>query len=557
MTNIQKKNSFAQIFKRIKSLIRPNNIFIKKASSNMEILRDVHIPMRDGSYLSANIYIPKQKGPFPVLLSLSPGRKDVLSKDGHIFIQYRLSRIPGTITISDETSFEAPDPDFWTAKNGYVVINIDKKGFGVSPRGKEPQIYFGKEEIENLHDAIEWAGIQKWSSGNVGLFGVSYLAMNQYKVAEMNPPHLKAICPWEGISDLYKDWFYPGGVREDGFTPFFFSKLKTFGYGFDFRKEQLNREIRDGWWKSFVANFEKITIPTLNCISFSTQMFHNSGSERFYEKVASKDKWLYTHRGGEWTEYYSAEATALVLKFFDHFLKGIENGMLNHPKVRLEIREFGNKVKEVRYEKKWPPENVIWTPFYLNTEIQTLSKDSNVSKSESENEFDLKNDSLAYSYIFKRDTEIVGPMKLTLHIKLDDCDDANIFVGIQKFHNDKEVSFEGVAGFENDIVTKGTLRVALRKTINSSNAHDMPDYDFDILEPLEKNKVAKLEVKLAPSATFFAKGDELRLILQGQWFNKQGKLHQFFTYLGNVKGKCKIISSEGYSNQLLIPIIEK
>jgi len=90
-----------------------------------------------------------------------------------------------------------------------------------------------------------------------------------------------------------------------------------------------------------------------------------------------------------------------------------------------------------------------------------------------------------------------------------------------------------------------------------SNAHDMPDYDFDILEPLEKNKVAKLEVKLAPSATFFAKGDELRLILQGQWFNKQGKLHQFFTYLGNTKGKCKIISSGGYSNQLLIPIIEK
>ena len=85
----------------------------------------------------------------------------------------------------------------------------------------------------------------------------------------------------------------------------------------------------------------------------------------------------------------------------------------------------------------------------------------------------------------------------------------------------------------------------------------MPDYDFDTLKPLERNEVAKLEIKLTSSATFFAKGDELRLILQGKWFNKQGKLHQVFTYLGNTKGKCKIISSKKYPSQLLVPVIEK
>lgn len=551
---IQKKNSLAQIFKRIKGLINPINVMVKETGPNMKILRDVHIPMRDGSYLSANIYMPKQEGTFPSLLSLHPGRKDVVCKNGYMHIQFRFARIPGTITISDETSFEAPDPDFWVA-NGYAIVNIDKRGFGISPKGKHPQAFFDQEEIQDLYDAIEWAGTQPWSNGNVGLFGVSYLAINQYKVAELNPPLLKAICPWEGVSDLYKDWFYPGGVREDGFTPFFSGRLQDFGYAIDLRQEQVNRETRDEWWKSMVADFEKITIPVLNCISFSTQMFHSRGSTRVYERIGSEHKWLYTHRGGEWTEYYNNEVTALVLKFFDYFLKGFDNGMLDHPKVRLEIREFGDTVKEVRYEKQWPPENITWTPFYLNGQNKHLCIGSNAP--DSERTFDLAGGSVSYSYIFERDTEIVGSMKLTLYIELEGCDDANIFAGIQKFHEGKEVDFEGIYGFANDIVSKTALRVALRSVNESLSLPYSPEHDFDTLKPLGKNEVAKLEFQFSPSATFYAKGDELRLTLQGQWFIKRGKLHQVFTYLGNTKGRCKVLSSSKYPSQLLMPVIEK
>ena len=129
----------------------------------------------DGSYLSANIYMPSRAGIFPALLSLHPGRKDVLCKDGYMHIQLRFARQPGKITFSDETSFEAPDPNFWVA-NGYTVINIDKRGFGLSPKGKEPQVYFGQEEIEDIYDAIEWTGVQSWCNGNVGLLGVSYFS---------------------------------------------------------------------------------------------------------------------------------------------------------------------------------------------------------------------------------------------------------------------------------------------------------------------------------------------------------------------------------------------
>jgi predicted acyl esterase len=551
---VEKKNSPKQIFGKIRGLINPPNVQVKEISPSIKILRDVHIPTRDGSYLSANIYMPSQAGTFPVILALHPARKDVLCKDGYMHIQLKFARQPGKITFSDETSFESPDPNFW-ASNGYVVINIDKRGFGLSPKATQPQVYFGQEEIEDIYDAIEWASVQPWSSGSVGLLGVSYLAINQYKVAAMNPPHLKAIIPWEGVSDLYKDWFYPGGVQEVGFTPFLFSRLQTFGDGFDMGKEQADRPTRDKWWASFVADFEKISVPMLNCISFASQMMHTRGSDRAYKWAGSAHKWLYTHRGGEWTAYYSTEVNALMLKFFDYFLKGIDNGMLEHPKVRLEIREFGDQVKEVRYENQFPPENVVWTPFYLDGKSKSLSV--NFISPDSEASFNLTKDSLLYSHIFERDTEIVGPMKLTIYVELEGCNDANLFAGIQKFHDGKEVNFDGTYGFPNDIVTKTAQRVALRTINEELSTPYSPEHDFDTLRPLTQGEVAKIELQLEPSATFFRKGDELRLVVQGRYFISGVKVNQPFTYKKSTVGRCKIHSSVHYRSELLMPIIEK
>ena len=551
---VEKKNSPKQILGKLRGLINPPNVHVKKISPSIKILRNIHIPTRDGSYLSANIYMPSYEGRFPVLLSLHPARKDVLCKNGRMHIQFRFARQPGTISFSEETSFEAPDPDFW-APNGYVVINIDKRGFGLSPKGSSPQKFFDQDEIENLYDAVEWAGIQPWSNGNVGLLGVSYLAINQYKVAAMQPPHLKAIIPWEGVSDLYKDWFYPGGVREDGFTPFFSRRIQQFGDAMDLRKEQTDHETRDDWWKSFVPDYEKITVPMLNCISFASQMMHTRGSNRVYQQAGSEHKWLYTHRGGEWTAYYSSEVTALMLKFFDHFLKGFDNGMLEHPKVHLEIREFGDEVKEVRYENQFPPENVVWTPLYLNGQNASLSAAFDVPNSEAC--FELAKDSLHYAYTFEKDTEIVGPMKLTLYVELEGCEDANLFAGIQKFHNGKEVNFDGTYGFPNDIVTKTAQRVALRKVNEALSTPFSPEHDFDTLVPLQKGEVAKMELQLEPSATFFRKGDELRLVVQGHYFISGVKINQPFTYKKSLTGKCKIHSSALFRSELLLPMIEK
>ena len=320
-------------------------------------------------------------------------------------------------------------------------------------------------------------------------------------------------------------------------------------------KQQRDRPTRDEWWQSFVADFEKITVPMLNCISFASQMMHTRGSQRVYERAGSAHKWLYTHRGGEWTAYYSAEVNALMLKFFDHFLKGADNGMRQHPKVRLEIREFGDEVKEVRYENQWPPENVVWTPFYLDGQNGILSSTPELPDATAT--FELANGRLQYTYIFKRDTEVIGPLKLVLYIELDGCDDANIFAGIQKFHDGKEVNFDGTYGFPNDIVTKTAQRVALRTVNETLSTPYSPEHNFATLKPLQRGEIAKMELQFEPSATYFRKGDELRLVLQGQYFISGAKINQPFTYKRNTVGTGKVHTSAQCRSELWLPIIEK
>ena len=109
---------------------------------------------------------------------------------------------------------EAPDPAWWAAQ-GYAVVNCDLRGAGTSEGSAG---LLSDQEGEDVYDLVEWAAAQPWSTGAVGMMGVSYLAMSQWKAAALQPPGLKAICPWEGFTDAYRDLMRPGGIRENGFV---------------------------------------------------------------------------------------------------------------------------------------------------------------------------------------------------------------------------------------------------------------------------------------------------------------------------------------------------
>ena len=68
------------------------------------------------------------------------------------------------------------------------------------------------QETSDIYECIEWAAVQSWSNSRIGLNGISYYAMNQWWVAMLAPPHLAAICVWEGVVDYYRDLARHGGI---------------------------------------------------------------------------------------------------------------------------------------------------------------------------------------------------------------------------------------------------------------------------------------------------------------------------------------------------------
>jgi predicted acyl esterase len=177
--------------------------------------------------------------------------------------------------LSAWTGWEAPDPAFWVPR-GYAVVNADLRGGGAS---EGTAALFSDQEAEDYYELIEWAGGQPWSSGRVGLAGVSYLAISQYKVAALRPPHLAAICPWEGFTDLYRDFARPGGVLESGFSSIWSTltrkKARVAG---NLRRELARRPERDEWYAVLTPRLEQIEVPMLVCGSFSDHSLQTRGS---------------------------------------------------------------------------------------------------------------------------------------------------------------------------------------------------------------------------------------------------------------------------------------
>jgi putative CocE/NonD family hydrolase len=180
--------------------------------------RDAPVVVRDGTTLRVNVVRPAGDGRFPVLVSAHPYGKDNLPRrrgsGWSVSFQFRILRQAAPLRFSSLTGWEAPDPAWWAAQ-GYAVVNCDLRGAGTSDG--EAGLLSGQEG-EDVHDVIEWAAAQPWSTGSVGMLGVSYLAISQWEAAAQRPPGLKAICPWEGFTDAYRDLLFPGGIREDGFV---------------------------------------------------------------------------------------------------------------------------------------------------------------------------------------------------------------------------------------------------------------------------------------------------------------------------------------------------
>ena len=518
--------------------------------------RDVGVRMRDGVVLRVNVFRPDNDLRHPVLLCLHPYGKDRLpgkkrfGRGYRMALQYRLMAQTEPLTQSAWTGWEGPDPAFWVAR-GYVVVNADQRGWGHSQGVGE---LCSDSEARDGYDVVEWAAQQPWSTGKVGMTGVSYLAISQWTTASANPPHLAAICPWEGLTDVYQDWARAGGVRDNGFMSF---------WGFMMRaarrspctvdREAKTRPLFDQWWAARNRPLENIDVPALVCGSFSDQGLHSRGSFEGFRRISSPHKWLYTHRSPKWAAYYSTDVLALQEKFFDHFLRGADNGMLDVPRVRVEVREDRDTITSTRGASTWPLPNTQWHILHLDAAEGTLNPTPPAAAATIT--FDSRKRPATFTYRFDKDTEVVGPMVLTVPVSVVGADDLSLFAGVRKFRGGREVTFQGSFGFTGDLVTRGNLLASHRRVDRDRSLPYQPFLPQTHAEPLTDGQIVQLEVGLMPSATLFRAGEELRVDLQGHWFFPRNPITGQFPahYVATRRSSCTIHTGDAHQATLTIP----
>ncbi len=553
--------------RKLHSMIRPP---VTIYPATVLVHRDLPVVTRDGTVLRVNLHLPPGAGPFPILISAHPYGKDNLprkrrgGKGYRIPLQYRMLRQTGPIRISELTGWEAPDPAWWTAR-GYAVINADLRGAGTSDGVGS---LMSDQEAADIADIVQWAGAESWSTGAVGLIGVSYLAISQWKAAALQPPSLRAIVPWEGFTDAYRDLVRPGGIREVGFVAIWSKGMQRARMTFSLGEQSRARPLRDDWWQALVPDLARITVPALICGSFSDNNLHTRGSFRGFEQISSPDKHLYTHRTGKWAAFYSDEARAVQLAFLDRHLRppidaalsarGFDDGTSAPddllPRVRLEVRESRTAVADVRHETQWPLESTHWTSLYLTGD--GLSTDpAGTARSIA---FPTRSHGVRFGWTVPDDIELTGPMALRLFVSVHGAHDLNLFAGVEKWSGTGYVPFEGSYGFGRDRVTTGWLKASLRRLDEQRSQPFDPVPTLDRREPLANGEIVLADIALGPSSTLFKAGDRLRVVVAGRWLWSRNPLTGQLpaAYRRAPRATGRLHWGPDRQARLLVPVIE-
>jgi uncharacterized protein len=548
----QRRGALRYALDRIRGVANPP-ITVIQAPADIVVEHDVEVSTRDGTVLRINVIHESGDVARPVILSIHPYGKDNLptrrGRKSTFPMQYRIMRQPEAITFSTLTGWEAPNPAWWTAQ-GFTVVNADSRGCGHSDGTGR---LLSQQEAEDTYDLVQWIAGQPWCDGNVVMLGVSYLAISQYAVAALQPPALRAICPWEGWTDAYRDLAFPGGVREHGFIRIWSRNLRrSTQQAYTLERMQDDHPLRDEFWRSLVPDLSAIKVPMLVCGSFSDNNLHSRGSIRAFTRGGSAHARLYTHRGGKWATFYSEAALAEQLKFFREVLDDAPGSR----SVRLEVRADRDTITAVREETEWPLARTRWRPIYLAGAGVLAAEQPQTAGSIT---FETLSRAAAFSWTIPAEIELTGPMAARLWVELEGCDDANLFVGVEKWRDGTFVGFEGSYGYGRDRVTTGWQRVALRALDPELSQPWEPVSACTEQQPLRAGEVVAIDVALGPSATLFRAGEQLRLVVAGRWLCPRNPLvgQMPAAYQHSPRGRVTLHWGPRYDAHLLIPEIPK
>ena len=522
---------------------------------NMRITWHQPITMDDGLVVRADVYRPvSDEARCPVILTYGIYGKGLLYEDGYpMQWQKMVEDHPEILEMSSNKyqNWETTDPECWVP-HGYAVVRVDSRGAGWSPGFMDPA---SAREVEDLYQCIEWAGTQPWSNGKVGMLGISYYSSNQWRVAGLHPPHLAAIIPWEGQNDRYRDSGYHGGILCEFQKRWAKHQVVNIQYGrgeramksrfngesvagpvtlsdeelaknrFDAFEELKKHPFDDEWHRSRSADLSLIKTPLLTCANWGGQGIHPRGNfNGFTETPESTPKWLEAHGDSHWSLFSSGYGVALQKRFFDHFLKGIDNGWDKQPRVQLNVRHPGERFV-LRHEDEWPLARTLWTKLYLDPNDMSLGE--HTASQERKVTYEALGDGVTFwTKPLEHETEITGPMAAKLFVS-STTSDADLFLIVRVFDPEgKELTFMGSTD-PNTPIANGWLRASHRRLDPHKSKPYRPHHPHDRAEPLTPDEVYECDVEILTSCIVVPAGWRIALTVRGKDYEYEGELSEF------------------------------
>lgn len=504
---------------------------------------DIMVPMRDGTRLAVDVYRPDTEGRFPALLAIAPHNK---------FLQR-----PEVIEACNNQPAWAPlwcgpaeggDTKFLTSR-GYVHVVGNLRGFGNS----DPGDAFTKSAKMDLYDSIEWIAQQPWCDGNVGMIGISWFGRKQLVAATTQPPHLKAIFPYDPqwIS-VFRD-FYPGGVihtmafhlmkfsaetpHDVELTP---GEEKLWEEAFnnpDYRMYSaifnlLERKGKLGglFFKHLIDPYEpenveeleeevkKINIPVYLGTGWYAYTYkcHLFGNFRYWELCmnAPFKKMLLTgpaHVPRPWISFHDE-----LLRWYDYWLKGIDTGIKDEPRTKIWVMG----ANRWRYSDEWPLKETTWKKLYLDSwerlrwePFTTLSKDG-IDAPDCFAQMPLTQTRTVQKLRYMTDPlpddlEVTGPLSLHFWAEIDQ-EDTNWITIIKDVGPDVSVQTAREGEMERPQVperevTRGWLKASHRAVDEKRSLPGRPFHPLtrNAQKPVVPGEITRYDVEIAPTSNLF------------------------------------------------------
>ncbi|UPK76353.1 CocE/NonD family hydrolase [Nocardioidaceae bacterium SCSIO 66511] len=521
----------------------------RQASEHDEIVVDwdVQVPTRDGLELRADVFRPREVGDYPVILAMGPYGKGLNFEEGFPANWRRM--IEAYPEVAEDTSnrfqnWEMVDPEKWVP-DGYVCVRVDSRGAG---RSRGLLDVFSQLEARDYYDCIEWAGVQPWSNGRVGLLGISYYATNQWHVAALQPPHLSAICVWEGFADYYRDAARHGGILSGFLEGWFNRQVARVQHGVADRgfrdpntgyavagDEQLSeralrenrvdpgehardRRLDGAYYAERTPDLSRINVPLFSAGNWGGMGLHTRGNIEGFLAVGSQEKWLEMHGDTHFSPFYTDRGVSLQKQFFGTFLKDEDNGWRERPAVELLIRHPGERFVS-RFEASWPLPDTNWTRFYLDPHTMSLAREPRPG---APLEYQTMGAGLRFSLpVVDHDREFTGHSAVRMRVS-SQTSDADIFVALQLFDPDgEEVTFIG----SNDPkvpVGLGWLRASHRALDTERSTFYRPYHTHSDPQPLEPGVPVDVDVEIWPTCIVVPAGYRLELAIRGCDYKNSG-----------------------------------